>query len=332
MIALRSSPTGVVVDARAPEPDLTPGHVLVRASLLALATPDFAAAKFSPHGSIPGHECVGVVERAADPAHKSLVGSRVVVNPVLVCGVCEFCRGGVSSQCRARRVMGFDAQPGCLAQRLAVPASNVFPIPERIDDDAAILAFAIAAARHAAALARSRGLVTVLGDGVLGLLCAQALFPTCPNVRLLGRHPDRFSRCERWGIRHRHIADVGLRNDQDAVIDCTGHAWWAPPHPPSGLAAALDLVRPRGRIVLKSCPVLAGPFPPQPADDLSRAVLREVELLGAGFGSINDGIDALERGGFDPHALVTARVSLREAASILSRPPERRHLKILIVP
>ena len=64
------------------------------------------------------------------------------------------------------------------------------------------------------------------------------------SVRLVGRYSEKLAVCEKWGIKHRHVDDVGRRSDQDIVVDCTGS--------PDGLDLALRLVRPRGTVVLKT--------------------------------------------------------------------------------
>ncbi len=55
-------------------------------------------------------------------------GDRVLIQPGLFCGACEFCRAGEQSLCTTYRILGEHA-PGTFAERVVVPARNVFPIP-----------------------------------------------------------------------------------------------------------------------------------------------------------------------------------------------------------
>lgn len=320
MRAVRIAGGAAAFDPRTPEPALEPGGIIVRPACIGIATPDFEAVREGDEGTILGHECAGIVEKA----EHGPFGSRVVLNPVLVCGICELCRGGLSTHCRGRRVLGFGSTNGCLAERVAVPKAAALPIPAKVPDEAAVFAFAAGAAVHAARLAGGRGLITVLGDGVMGLLCAQVLARQSPTTRLLGRNPERFSRCERWGIKHRHVGEAGMRHDQHVVVECTGT--------PEGLATALSFVRPRGRIVLKSAPGLVEGGAARAGTDLSAAVLGEVELLGAGIGSIAEGLAAIERGIVDVHGLITGRVGLDRAADRLAGARDRHELKVVVRP
>ena len=86
-------------------------------------------------------------------------GDRVVINPSLWCGECEWCRKGEESLCERYRIIGEHTQGG-FAEYAVVPARNLYPLPDDYD-----------AARAAAAplvfLTAWRGLVTRgrLGEG-----------------------------------------------------------------------------------------------------------------------------------------------------------------------
>lgn len=284
---------------------------------VAVTSPDRAAARgLLAHSGTLGHVGVGVVERikssgrdATSESEAAWLGKRVVFSPVVSCGTCARCRGGVSQHCAARSVAGLHQRDGCFAERLTLPLTNLSEVPRGIDDDRACLAGMVAAASHAAGVARIEGkqYVTVLGDGPMGLLCAQIATRMNASVRLLGRHPEKLELCERWGIKHRQEHEAGRRADQDLVIDCTGTA--------CGLALAMRLVRPRGKIVLKTAlapvPVVDRDERPSNAAlgiDLSPIVRNELEVLGAGGGRIADGLDAIVRLGIDVAPLITPRI------------------------
>src|SRR5690606_629572 len=157
----------------------------------------------------------------------------------------------------------------------------------------------LAAALHAARQLHLEGrpYITVLGDGRLGLLCAQAMAQLNASVRVVGRHPEKMNLCEKWGIRHRHVDDVGRRQDQDVVVDCTGS--------PTGLDLALQLVKPRGRILLKTTVA-----PTSRLVDLSPIVINEIEVIGSRCGSIPDAIEALAAKRIDVVSLISRRYRL----------------------
>ena len=204
--------------------------------------------------------------------------------------------------------MGVEGRDGCLADLVAVPIRNLVALPDEVDDESAVLAAPLATALHAAQIIRLEGktYVTVLGDGVTALLCAQVMQRLNASVRVLGREPARFARCERWGVKHRHVDEAGRRQDQDVVIDCT----------PDGLATAMGLVRPRGKIVLVSS-VGVHADGAERAVDLSRVVDDELELLGARGGSVSDAVRTLASGDAEVVSLITKRMRLADGVAAL---------------
>ncbi len=318
----------------APEPALSPGEALIRPTLTGIASSDLAVAsgRLAFEG-VMGHEFVGVVERVeaarggSPEAASRLVGKRVVGSIAVSCGACALCRGGLAQHCPQRQVIGLHGRDGCFAERLTLPLANLEEVPKGVDDPRAVFAQAAAAALHAIHMLRIEGkpYVTVLGDGVMGLLCAQVMARRNASVRLLGTRPEKFSLCERWGIKHRHAGEVGKRQDQDVVVDCTGSA--------AGLGLALSLVRPRGKVLIKSAPapVPASALPPgEPGADLSPAVVNEIEIIGSRCGRLGEGLNAIAQGEIDVLALVSARMRLADAAEALRAAASPASVKVVM--
>jgi threonine dehydrogenase-like Zn-dependent dehydrogenase len=278
-----------------------------------------------------GSQFVGVVRKINLPpdagslllARKGWVGKRVVAPPSIPCTSCDLCRAGLSAHCRARAVLGIHQRDGCLAEAFCVPLSALCAVPDSVPDEHAVLAHALSGALHAANMLRSEhsSYITVLGDSLIALLCAQALAGMNKAVRLLSSRDDRQRLCERWGVKCRALDEPGRRQDQDVVVDCTGAA--------AGLRLALQLVRPRGIILLKSPGALA-PFPPgrplpppRPGGpwaqgvDLTPAIVNEVQILGSRDGPIPDALRALQDHTIDVAGLITRRARLEDAPSAL---------------
>ncbi len=333
------------LDARDPVPG--PGEALVRPRRMGICSTDLEIIRGGSRfvGTL-GHEFVGTVvevnagdKGVAAPGAlaalgKSLKGRRVVADINVVCGKCEMCRAGLKAHCRNRTVIGCAGRDGCFADLIAVPIANLHVVADKVDDDQAVFAEPLASAAHVAQMLRhdSRQYVTVLGDGKIGLLCAQVAARLNPSVRLLGKHPEKFGLCEKWGIKHRHIDEVGRRQDQDVVIDCTGSA--------SGLELAMQLVRPRGKIILKSTispiPVLPGapvPGANHPAwavpMNLAPIVINEIELVGSRCGPIDVALGMLERGEVNVLPLITRRTRFEEALAALEA-AKQGQIKVLL--
>jgi alcohol dehydrogenase len=298
-----------------PEPPLTNGEAIVEPRLVGICSTDLEITRGYMHfHGILGHEFVGVVHACHDA---TWIGRRVVGEINAACGNCPRCRSGDPAHCPARTTLGIDRRPGALAQRVSVPVACLHAVPDELADEAAVFVEPVAAALeilehcHIAPSAR----VAVVGDGRLGALCALALrLPGCA-VELVGRHPERWPLFHTMGIRACAAADVSDAA-YDVVVDCTGQ--------PSGLALARRLVRPRGRLVLKSTYVGSANL------DLTRLVVDEIQLIGSRCGPFAAALRLLASGLIDPTPLIAGRFPLHDGVAAIAA--ARGALKILVTP
>jgi threonine dehydrogenase-like Zn-dependent dehydrogenase len=328
--------------AAQPSPPLAPGEVTI-AITRAILSPDdaiaFPALAPSPAPGFPrvfGHAGVGRVIAAGPPTRPGgpdparLMNARVALHPIIACARCERCRAGLSSHCVRRAALGcWDAalalfsvtpRPGVLQERITVPAFAIEAIPANVSDEAASLAPTIAGALQVARAVRveHKPYVTILGDGAIALLVAQHLARLNASVRVLGKHPHRLALCERWGIKHRDAREVGLRQDQDVVIDATGR--------PDTLEFAQRLLRPRGRLIVKA-PLW--PRATKPAS-LAWAADAEAEVTFVGASPLRDALDALQHAEFDVAPFLAPRVTLDSVPGALATLRERAALRVLV--
>jgi NADPH:quinone reductase-like Zn-dependent oxidoreductase len=118
-----------------PTPVTQAGQVLLRVRAAALNHLDIWVRKglpidiTMPH--IGGSDVAGVVESVGPGVTGVQPGARVVVNPSLFCGQCEWCRAGEEPLCVHYRILGEHTNGG-FAEYLAVPATNLFPIPASV--------------------------------------------------------------------------------------------------------------------------------------------------------------------------------------------------------
>ena len=161
------------------------------------------------------------------------------------CGACAWCARGVKEHCPTRTVLGIRGRDGASAEYLSLPAANRHVVPDGLDDDAAAFAEPTAAAcRILEQIAIEPDTsVAVVGDGRLGNLTAQVLGTRSRHVVLFGRHPHKLKIASDVGL-DAQPADWRHIGRFDVVVDATGRS--------AGLAHALELVKPRGTIVLKS--------------------------------------------------------------------------------
>ena len=252
-----------------------------------------------------GGSFVGTIESQSGPIDTG--STRVVAARVTSCGNCELCRTGLRVHCRERTVLGLLGRNGCLAERIALPSTSLLPVPASLDDDHAAFASQVAGALQTARqiTVEAKPYITVLGDTLAGLLAGQVLARMNASVRVVGWHDENLALCERWQIKHRSIAEVGRRGDQDVVVECTGSA--------DGLAEALRMVRPRGMVILRSLGSLAV----TESFDVSSIVMNEVRLRGCWAGSPADGLAAIARHEVDVLPLISRRMKLDDGVDVL---------------
>ncbi len=154
------------------------GQALVRLRSAGICGSDLAAYRgTSPMVTYPrvlGHELLVDVLECSD--RPELVGLRAVVDPMTPCGRCRACRAGRYNCCAQLQVMGVHIDGGM--QEVAVLESRrLFPVPESMSDDVAVLAEPLTIAYHAVQRSdiRAGETAVVFGAGAIGLLIAQLL-------------------------------------------------------------------------------------------------------------------------------------------------------------
>lgn len=324
MRAIRIRENQVILDEQAPEPIPSLGDALVRTTHVLLRRADIAncAGEFGFEGVV-GHQFLGVVESVAGNDSHPLIGKRVVGNPNIADPTSEQARRGLAKHDPARGVLGLVGRDGCLAERFTIPAVNLSSVPETILDDHAIFANTLASSVHAGQMVRIEGkpYVTVLGDDIAALLCAQVMTKLNASVRLLTTRTDRLELCAKWGIKHRHLDEVGRRADQDVVVDTT--------QDPLSMQVAMRMVRPRGTIVLSADP-LSIPSADHGSIDWSPIVSNELAILGARCGSVGEGLAAMGSGRIDLSGLITKRFRLDDAINAIRAANEPDQIGVVV--
>jgi len=312
-----------------PAPSLAPGEALIRPSLVGICNTDIEITRgYMGFRGVLGHEFVGVVQECED---RAWVGRRVVGEINAACRRCAVCARGDESHCPERTTLGIDRRDGAMAALFSLPISCLHEVPASVPDQAAVFTEPLAAALEILQQSHLRPTdrVAVVGDGKLGLLCAQVLrLPGC-EVVVIGRHPERWQLLHELGIATAPtesvvsgqlpvVAHNGQRTMDkgqfDVVVDCTGQ--------PAGLATARSLVRPRGRLVLKST------FAAESGLNLSRLVVDEVQLLGSRCGPFAPALRLLERDLIKVQPLIAGQFALSRGLDAFAA--ASRRLKMLL--
>ena len=307
---------GLSFQPRRADPRREDGDCLIKVRQAGVCATDLEITRgYMGFKGVLGHEFVGEVVESPD---KKWAGKRVVGEINVVCGRCDLCLAGLSSHCRNRTVLGILNRDGAFADFVRLPAANLHEVPAAVEDDAAVFVEPLAAAFQVLKQVKLDGKkwVTVLGDGRLGLLCAQVLRNAGCPVRVIGKHAEKLRLCDQWGIRSRRVSEISPRHDQEVVVDCTGSA--------SGLEMAMQLVRPRGTIVLKSTVADGKPI------NLAPIVVDEINVVGSRCGPFREAIKALAEKSVDVTSMIHRRMKLEQGVEAMELAGKPGVLKVLL--
>lgn len=307
-VTLRSfdGPSAVdVVDIA--EPSLTDGHVLLQMDAAAIGPWDV---------------------QTTTGAFTALGGSTTLPQTLGwdVCGTVEGVAPGVTGWRVGDRAFGFSPQPwsgiGVFAERVALPAGLLAPVPSGLNDaTAAVLPVVALSADLAvrAAVAGAGVTVLVLGAaGAVGSLVTQLAVAEGATVvaSVSASDADEVTRLGSHHVvdrRHDVAADtVALVGQVDAIIDLVG---------PGAREGALAALRPGGRFVT----TVPGPIPSLPIDATSNVIgvqpdpvrLAQLAELVAG-GQLTTRVGAI--------------LPLKDAAHAFTLAPSAGNAKIVLIP
>jgi NADPH:quinone reductase-like Zn-dependent oxidoreductase len=328
----------VIRIADIPRPRPAPGELLIGVRACGLNHLDLWVRRGLPIETtmphIGGSDIAGVIAEIGDDIEGWRVGERVVVNPALWCGECEWCRRGEHSMCDTFRILGEHTNGG-FAEYVAVPADHAYRLPESYPfEKAAALPVSYQTAWRAVV---SRARVTS-GDDVLVLGASGATAAACVQIsKLLGARVFAVTSGSRSVERARAIgADVVYDRERqdfsrevfkdtekrgvDVVIENVGEPTW------KGSVRALAR---GGRLVTYGA--TAGP---NVVTDARTLFWKQLEILGttmANRAEFEAMLDAALAGKIDP--VIDVVMPLDSAREAHERLEEGRQFgKIVLVP
>ncbi|MBA2657917.1 MAG: L-threonine 3-dehydrogenase [Tatlockia sp.] len=117
-----------------------------------------------------GHEFCGEIVELGREVKGFHIGQRVSGEGHLTCGFCRNCRAGRRHLCRNTIGVGVN-RPGCFAEYLAIPASNVISLPDNISTEQAAMFDPFGNAAHCALAFDMVGEdVLITGAGPIGIM------------------------------------------------------------------------------------------------------------------------------------------------------------------
>jgi L-iditol 2-dehydrogenase len=239
---------GNVALCERPEPAAGSGQVVLDVVAAGICGTDLHIADGEYETVTPvtmGHEVSAVVAEVGAGVDESWLGRRVASETYYsTCGRCAYCRGGRVNLCRDRRSIGTHVD-GAFAPRLAVPVTNLHPLPDWIDGRAAPLCEPLACVCHSLLepepAVRAEDDVLVTGPGPVGLLAAQVARAAGGNVHVRGTPRDerRLAAARALGFSTSTTEDEA--HEADIVVECSGRE--------AGMASTIAATRRGGRWV-----------------------------------------------------------------------------------
>lgn len=317
MLALRVE--NQQLNVREIEKPQQPDEALVRVLLSGICNTDVEIARgYAGFNGTIGHEFVGVVEASPE---RDLVGQRVVGEINAGCGRCDLCRAGDPRHCATRTVLGIHGRDGAHAEFLQLPTTNLIPVPENVSDEHAVFTEPLAAAcgiLERVAIEKTDR-VAVIGDGKLGLLSAQVVALTGAPTLLVGKHPEKLQIAARRSIETATPDEAAKRQKEfDVVVEASGAA--------PGFKLALDLLRPKGKLVLKST------FHGSTEIDAARIVVDEISIVGSRCGRFQPALHLLMKNAIDVDSLISEAHPLAAGLRAMARAQTSGILKVLLRP
>ncbi len=265
---------------------------------------------------IIGHEFVGVVEKCP---YTDLIGKTVVGEINIACGKCEFCLKGMKNHCPYRTVLGIKDKDGAMAEYVTLPIANLHVLPPKISLLEGVFVEPLAAACEILEQVdiQPEYRVLLIGDGKLAQLIAQVLHHHTQNLIVIGKHRNKLKLMEEHGIQTVLLENMDFPSKYfHMIVEATGN--------PGGLDIALNHIRPRGFLILKSTYYGSHPFNP------AQIVIDELNVIGSRCGPFPRAISLLEHREVMVESLISGIFPLEQWKMAFQKAQEPQSLKIIL--
>ena len=261
---------------------------------------------------VTGHEITGTIEKLGDGVSGLSIGDRAVIDSLLTCGKCSWCRSGRQYLCAQLAVVGFGLDGG-LAEYLVWPASHIIRLPDNVSSEEAALVEPASVALHAV----RRGeigpgqTVAVLGVGTVGMLAMQAAKSRGARVIAVDTRQMSLDLAAELGADSTvspssgdplsALLDLTDGVGPDVVIDAAGGK--------NTPELAIQWVRRGGRVVLVAI------YTSEPQFDFNDIMSREVDVVGSLAYErldVEEVVDLMARGAVKTRPLISDTIRLDE--------------------
>ena len=216
------------------DPIAKPGEILIKVKASGICGSDMHAYHGNDERRIPplilGHEVSGT---SLDGKYKN---KDVVINPLISCEKCDYCKNQREHLCPERTMIGMSTpikREGGLAELVSVPEKNIFEVPKKLSIKEAALAEPAAVALHAVLLAEqnlkkplSECKTLIQGAGAIGLLCGLVLNREKKSTNIIMSDPNkkRLDECAKY-LKANFVSpnDKSIKeNNFDLILESVG--------------------------------------------------------------------------------------------------------------
>jgi len=216
------------------DPIVKPGETLIKVKASGICGSDMHAYHGNDERRIPplilGHEVSGT---SLDGKYKN---KDVVINPLISCEKCDYCKNQREHLCPERTMIGMSTpikREGGLAELVSVPETNIFEVPKKLSIKEAALAEPAAVALHAVLLAEqnlkkpmSDSKILIQGAGAIGLLCGLVLNKEKKSTNIIMSDPNkkRLDECAKY-LKANFVSpnDKSIKeNNFDLILESVG--------------------------------------------------------------------------------------------------------------
>ncbi len=300
------------------------GEILIKTKSVGVCGSDLEIYKGGfAHSVAPlilGHEACGVVEEVTESIDNMKVGERVVVDPGIFCGKCEFCRKGSYWQCDHRDILGMQKHNGAYAEYFVMPHLSCYSIPGDMDWDEAALIDILADPLHAMNMIPLQigESVAVFGPGPGGICFVQlAKIAGTSLVILIGTRDDRLALGKDLGaditinINKENVIDEIMRITHDRGVDVGIEASGST----LALANTFRVTRKQGRVMV------FGIYSENASLDMQDMHRRELQIFGSSGcpWSMPRAIELISHGRVQVKPMISHRVNLEQLEALFTQ-------------
>ena len=201
MQALVYTDTKTIIYREEKDPKQIDGESIIKVAASGICGSDMHAYHGMDERRIPplilGHEVSGIINQGKES------GKKVVLNPLITCGSCDYCKNGREHLCTKRIILGMNKpieRQGGFAEYVSIPNKNIYELPKDLSMKEAPIAEPCAVALHAVELGEKEiskpikdSKALLIGAGAIGLLCGLILskVKNCKDIVIVDPNDKR---------------------------------------------------------------------------------------------------------------------------------------------